>query len=266
MGKPFYDYHQRYICEYAKNFPDKAMRTDATKRCPSGWIIKQGFKPHFREYVHKRLWEDHRQEMAIRHWRLMAQRAQDARFRTKVRSLDELRVIDERERRRNEFRANAAQIVAERLRKRQEREKRTEQNKAVQAFLVERKKKREAAYREREEWLKEWAIRHADVLPVMRAGRLREKYRRKMLRNRKRDKGIESHLDRIQYQPGYCHWCDKFLPNGGEADHVVPVSKGGGDKIHNLVRSCPECNRDKRDAMPNSIEFTVSPQFEMPFV
>ncbi|MSQ13957.1 MAG: HNH endonuclease [Dehalococcoidia bacterium] len=30
-----------------------------------------------------------------------------------------------------------------------------------------------------------------------------------------------------------------------EVDHVIPVAKGGGDEIENLVTSCYECNRGK---------------------
>ena len=32
-----------------------------------------------------------------------------------------------------------------------------------------------------------------------------------------------------------------------EVDHITPVSKGGTDDIMNLVTSCRDCNRGKRD-------------------
>lgn len=32
-----------------------------------------------------------------------------------------------------------------------------------------------------------------------------------------------------------------------ECDHVVPVSRGGGNEIENLTTACLECNRSKRD-------------------
>ena len=43
-----------------------------------------------------------------------------------------------------------------------------------------------------------------------------------------------------------CVYCGK---RGGnlEVDHVKPFSKGGSEKLNNLVTSCQKCNRQKRD-------------------
>lgn len=46
----------------------------------------------------------------------------------------------------------------------------------------------------------------------------------------------------------YCQWCGKKLSKStATTDHVVPVSKGGGDEFGNLVLSCLECNHDRGD-------------------
>jgi len=43
-----------------------------------------------------------------------------------------------------------------------------------------------------------------------------------------------------------CVYCGKTPPNVTlEADHIIPVSKGGKNTIENLVTSCFECNRGK---------------------
>lgn len=52
-----------------------------------------------------------------------------------------------------------------------------------------------------------------------------------------------------------CHWCEKEL-NMNERyswhlDHVLPVSKGGGNDEENLVVSCPKCNRTKANKHPD---------------
>lgn len=47
-------------------------------------------------------------------------------------------------------------------------------------------------------------------------------------------------------------WCpgvyeSRRLPEGFEWDHLHPVSKGGTNDPDNIVISCRECNRRKRD-------------------
>jgi 5-methylcytosine-specific restriction endonuclease McrA len=43
-----------------------------------------------------------------------------------------------------------------------------------------------------------------------------------------------------------CRYCGQV---GGklEADHVIPISKGGANDLDNLVTSCRKCNRQKHD-------------------
>lgn len=43
-----------------------------------------------------------------------------------------------------------------------------------------------------------------------------------------------------------CQYCGRRPPDVMlEADHIVPVSKGGPDTIENLTTSCTDCNRGK---------------------
>ena len=42
----------------------------------------------------------------------------------------------------------------------------------------------------------------------------------------------------------FCTYCD-FI--AAEVDHIIPVSRGGGDALENLTPACYECNREKRD-------------------
>lgn len=48
---------------------------------------------------------------------------------------------------------------------------------------------------------------------------------------------------RDDYTCQYCGERGKKL----ECDHVVPVSKGGGNELENLKTACRRCNRNKRD-------------------
>ena len=45
---------------------------------------------------------------------------------------------------------------------------------------------------------------------------------------------------------GVCQYCgDKLTYEGSTLDHVLPKSRGGGDKWENLVLCCPPCNYKK---------------------
>ena len=47
---------------------------------------------------------------------------------------------------------------------------------------------------------------------------------------------------------GYrCAYCGKRAAL--ERDHVVPLSRGGGDYIENIVPACTPCNRSKKDLL-----------------
>jgi 5-methylcytosine-specific restriction endonuclease McrA len=59
-----------------------------------------------------------------------------------------------------------------------------------------------------------------------------------------------------------CHWCKKPIPKGKrEADHVIPLARGGAHSRENLVPCCRSCNCRKSDSLPH--EFTG--QHELPF-
>jgi len=49
-----------------------------------------------------------------------------------------------------------------------------------------------------------------------------------------------------------CQYCGKSAPNIVlEIDHIIPVSKGGDNKILNLITSCFDCNRGKSNRQLN---------------
>ena len=48
-----------------------------------------------------------------------------------------------------------------------------------------------------------------------------------------------------------CQYCGRGVADGAklEVDHIVPKIKGGKDTINNLITSCRECNKGKRDVL-----------------
>ena len=46
----------------------------------------------------------------------------------------------------------------------------------------------------------------------------------------------------------FCYYCGRKLNSVNKTfDHIIPVNKGGEDKIDNLVCSCADCNQVKNN-------------------
>ena len=67
-------------------------------------------------------------------------------------------------------------------------------------------------------------------------------------------------------RPLICFYCDRKLKlskgkygheiaiDEATVDHIIPKSKGGSSQFKNKVFACPECNRNKSDALPTHEE------------
>jgi len=55
----------------------------------------------------------------------------------------------------------------------------------------------------------------------------------------------------LEFQQGYCRYCDCEVYSDYHVDHVMPLSLGGGDGPENLVISCPSCNHVKNAMHPD---------------
>jgi hypothetical protein len=44
-----------------------------------------------------------------------------------------------------------------------------------------------------------------------------------------------------------CQYCGLQNPYSGIIEHIIPVSKGGSNKPHNLVFACQRCNTEKKN-------------------
>lgn len=51
-------------------------------------------------------------------------------------------------------------------------------------------------------------------------------------------------------QGGKCYWCGSDLNGVYHVDHVIPISKGGGNGAGNICCACPPCNLSKGAKMP----------------
>ena len=73
----------------------------------------------------------------------------------------------------------------------------------------------------------------------------------------KRKGALGTHtLDQIDnlfaLQNGQCVSCRSDISNGYHKDHIIPLSKGGTNDIHNIQLLCPQCNQTKFNKDPIS--------------
>lgn len=52
-------------------------------------------------------------------------------------------------------------------------------------------------------------------------------------------------------QKGRCYWCSTPLRGVYHLDHIIPLSKGGGNGPGNICCACPPCNLSKKAKMPS---------------
>jgi len=62
---------------------------------------------------------------------------------------------------------------------------------------------------------------------------------------------------KLEIQQNLCYWCMKFCGESYHVDHIVPISKGGSNESKNLCISCPDCNLEKKDKMPQDWVFIL---------
>lgn len=77
------------------------------------------------------------------------------------------------------------------------------------------------------------------------------RYRRRKI-NAEGSHTLKEVMELLDDQGGLCACCGGV--DNMELDHIVPLSKGGGDDISNLQWLCMSCNRRKSNMMPDEWE------------
>lgn len=219
----------------------KWLAANPDMRSPSGKRAKTGMTHHFDRYA---LWIIARLEASVSAEFREAQRQADA-FRTTV----EARRAAEAERRLLLKNANT----------------RLNQSNCV---LGQARKKAVAIKRR---LLSLWTAKYGHLFhekPADKRSRQKRRLKRRAIyeAGEKMDPRVRDKVVQISIGPTVCHWCAKKLPLGGTVDHVVPVTKGGQHIRRNIVPACWPCNRDKKDAMPDSAGMPAGVNLELALI
>lgn len=59
----------------------------------------------------------------------------------------------------------------------------------------------------------------------------------------------------FERQDKRCAFCRKSIARAHDVDHIVPLARGGSNRISNLQLLCRGCNRTKWAAMPGTSQF-----------
>lgn len=89
---------------------------------------------------------------------------------------------------------------------------------------------------------KKWAEKNADKVRVAKANNRR---RRRAAKNAGKGHFTVEEFDALCSAYGYACLCCGVTDRILEADHVVPLTRGGSDEISNIQPLCGECNRRK---------------------
>ena len=109
--------------------------------------------------------------------------------------------------------------------------------------------KRDYYERNREEVFfrsKKWAEESAEKVRIAKANNRRK---RRAAKNASGDHFTAQEFEALCSDYGYASLCCGVTGRRLEADHVIPLTKGGSDDIGNIQPLCGECNRHKLTAI-----------------
>ncbi len=112
------------------------------------------------------------------------------------------------------------------------------------AALEDSRQRYEANKAQRIEATRLWAEANPEKVRSYR--RKSNAKRRAMLNGAEHEPYTDAEIHALWHtQQGSCVYCQTPLFGEYHVDHVVPISRGGADKLENLALACPHCNRRK---------------------
>lgn len=114
---------------------------------------------------------------------------------------------------------------------------------------VDEQREKSIAYQvEHKEEMREYGKRYRKEHPEI--GRACRHRRTARLNGNGGDHTGKDELWQYDVQGGKCFWCGNELNGVYQIDHIIPITKGGGNGRDNIDCACGDCNRSKKDKLP----------------
>jgi len=121
----------------------------------------------------------------------------------------------------------------------------------LQEHSEEISEQRKTYYKERQDHLRQYTAQYRQT----ERGRMSMKAANHNRKARKKNGGgshtAQELQEQFRRQHGHCYYCKVKLHKIWHADHVIPLSRGGSNDIHNIVIACPTCNQSKYNKLPH---------------
>lgn len=108
---------------------------------------------------------------------------------------------------------------------------------------------------------KRWRAKNPEKCKAYNAKRQRDKpeisrarcaKRRALLRGyRGKHYTAQDVRDLLKEQKAMCAYCSTSITGGYQIDHIIPLSRGGGNGRDNIALTCPSCNHRKHNKTPD---------------
>lgn len=185
-----------------------------------------------------------RREFSSEEERIAAKREWELAYRKTPKQLEWKKQYNAKLREFSEIRK--AQREAERELKKAAKLAETEARKEARRIAAEERRIKEALRPKRVKVI----LTDEQRLEAKRRDRKNQKHRRRAILRGQEAKATSKQIEAQRVKAkGRCYYC-RQKSNHLTIDHIVPIAKGGGHTLDNIVFACHACNSEKRDLAP----------------
>jgi len=96
--------------------------------------------------------------------------------------------------------------------------------------------------------INQWLLKVRDRIRVLEDKKVKDQsLKNKAAENTLKKRKLGSAVKKFLLNNEFCPYCERVIKDGGHADHIYPLSKGGESTERNMVLVCVDCNSKKSD-------------------